>query len=226
MQPKHLLLSLIPAKWLLIFCLGLVCSRASASELEITVQGLFKDKALLVIGTRQRLLRTGEVSPEGVRLISADSEAAVIKYRGKQATYPLGNRIDAGFAPPARQSVTVYPDRQGMYLVNGHIDGWPVEFLVDTGATTIAMNASAARRLGIDYLVEGEPVMVTTASGVAVGYEVRLRRVSVGQIHLANIRAIVNDNDSYPRKILLGMSFLEHLGMRREGKALQLQKKY
>jgi len=57
----------------------------------------------------------------------------------------------------------IWPTSNGMYLVNGTINGFTVRFLVDTGATAIAMNRNDARRLGIDFRVRDKPSQVSTA---------------------------------------------------------------
>ena len=111
-----------------------------------------------------------------------------------------------------------------MYRVVGSINGFPVRFLVDTGASSIAMNSAQARRLGIDYRVEGKPGMASTASGVVRSYGVVLDRVKVGDIELRNVRAEIIDG-SHPQQVLLGMTFLSRVDMAREGQMLELTSK-
>ncbi|RKZ35766.1 MAG: TIGR02281 family clan AA aspartic protease, partial [Gammaproteobacteria bacterium] len=145
---------------------------------------------------------------------------------GKQDKYALGTRIGTTFAAPAKQPVVqIWPTSRGMYEVTGSINGYPVKFLVDTGATLIAMNAPQARRLGIDYRVVGEPGLSSTASGIAKTYAVKLDRVRVGDIQLKDVDAAVIDGN-FPTEVLLGNSFLNRLDMKREGKALLLRKKF
>lgn len=192
---------------------------------KVSVNGLFKDKAILVIDGRQRLLRAGETSPEGVKLVSASSREAVIEIDGVQSTRTLGTHIGSGFAPPQSPSVKIWPTAQNMYPVVGSINGYPVNFLVDTGATTIAMNSREARRLGIDFAVVGEAIVSQTASGLVKAWIVNLNRVRVGDIELNNVRAAVLEGD-FPTNVLLGMSFLGRLDMRREQGVLELRKKH
>ncbi|MEO5703027.1 MAG: retropepsin-like aspartic protease, partial [Gammaproteobacteria bacterium] len=96
--------------------------------------------------------------------------------------------------------------------------------MVDTGATFIAMNAPQAKRLGIQYRMDGQPVMTNTASGTAMGYQVTLQRVRVGEIELRDIDAIVLEGNS-PTEVLLGMSFLGRLEMQHSGQVMQLKRK-
>ena len=192
----------------------------------ITVIGLFKDRAVLSIDGKQRLLRSGQTSPEGVTLVTADSNGAILEIDGQRTRHSLGSRIGTAFAPPREQpAVRVWPTSQGMYAVVGSINGYPVNFLIDTGATLVAMSRREAKRLGIDYLVRGDPARVTTASGRVNAYHLVLDRVKVGEIMLNHVEATVLDSD-YPTEVLLGMSFLSRLDMRREGRLLELRKKY
>ena len=204
---------------LLLFAAGAV-----AAEPAITVLGLFKDKAVVTIDGQRRVLTRGQASPEGVTLVSADSEAAVLSYRGHRRTYHLGSEPGGRYREPQVPEVRIPRGGDGMYHTAGDINGRPVSFLVDTGATTIAMNAGQARALGLDY-EQGRPAMVTTASGQVPGYQLELNRVQVGPIGLREVAAVVVEGD-YPERILLGLSFLERVEIQRRGKILYLRKPY
>jgi aspartyl protease family protein len=112
-----------------------------------------------------------------------------------------------------------------MYLAAGSINGYTIDFLVDTGATTVAMNSTTAKRLGISYRLEGRPGIVETASGQEKVYRVMLDTVTVGSIRLRNIPAMVLEG-GMPRQVLLGMSFLRQLDIERKGTALMLKQKW
>jgi aspartyl protease family protein len=198
----------------------LVTATAVAAE-TVRVIALFKDRAMLVVDGHQRLLRAGQTSPEGVTLISASAEQAVLEIGGERRPYQLGAQISSSFEGPRTRSVHLYPSGNGMYLTTGSINGLPVELLVDTGATLVSMSGRDARRLGIDYLVIGEPARSTTASGISSVYLVDLERVQVGDITLRNVRGAVHDGD-FPPRVLLGQSFLNRLDMRRDGTTLML----
>ena len=210
---------------LTLFALVVASGCAQAVE-SVQVLGLFKDRAVVQIGDRQRVLRPGETSPEGVRLVSANAREAVLEVDGRRGTFPLGSRISTQFATADQRgpAVQVWPGQDGTYTVAGSINGFPVTFLVDTGATQVAMNAIQAKRLGIDYRVAGKPSMAATASGVVRAYEVVLDRVKVGEIELQRVEAGVIDGP-HPRDVLLGMSFLQRLDMSRTGKVLELRKR-
>jgi aspartyl protease family protein len=194
---------------------------------DIHVVALFKDRAMVEIDGKRHLLRNGQTSPEGVTLVSADSAGAVFEYRGEI----LERRLDGRARTPAKhgevagEEVRIYRDSQGMFKTVGSINGLPVNFLVDTGATSVAMNSTEARRLGIDFRVQGESTWVTTASNVAQAFSVTLERVKVGDIELRNVSAVVIDGP-HPNEVLLGMSFLQRLDLHNQGDHLTLRKKF
>ena len=190
---------------------------------DVVVMALFANKAVLQIDGKRKVLKVGERSANGVLLVSADSEHAVLEVNGKQDTYYLGAHISGGYKAPKTTEVNLWADSAGMFETTGSINGQLVEFLVDTGATTIAMNAAQAKRLGIDYLFQGQPVQVSTASAVETGYLVKLKTVKVGEIKLREVSAIIMDSP-YPEKVLLGMSFLGRIEMERRGMMMLLRK--
>lgn len=195
-----------------------------AAEPSILVQGLFRDKALLLIDDEPRFLTAGETSPEGVTLVEATSNHAVIEINDKRERYELGSQIGGEISPPPiLPSVTLWPE-QGMYQASGSINGYSVDLLVDTGASTVALNAETARRLGIDY-ENAPPVVVRTASGMETAYRVQLDRVQLGDIYQRNVSAVVIDGPE-PSRALLGMSFLRELDIDHRGDRLELRQKY
>ncbi len=191
----------------------------------ILVLGLFKDRAIIRIGEKQRLLRVGEQTPEGVKLIEADSEKAVLEFKGKKDTYYLGQHISSHFKKAEiKGEANIWPVN-GMYMVAGVINGHPVKFMVDTGATWISMNSRHAKRIGLDYRVSGKRSSVSTASGVAQVFVLNLDRVKVGDIELHHVEAAVLEGNS-PTEILLGMSFLDRVEIQRKGRMMTLKKKW
>jgi len=212
-------------KRLLACCVLMSAALPALAADKVVAIGLFNGKAMLEIDGKQRMLKVGERSPEGVRLLAADSGSALVEINGEQRRMELGTQIGASYKAAERSEVQIWPDQRNMYRVTGAINGMPVDFLVDTGATTIAMNAAAARRLGIDYRVQGERGMVTTASGVAPVYRVSLNSVTVGAITLHQVEAVVLEG-AQPDTVLLGMTFLGRLEMQRDGQVMVLKKKW
>lgn len=195
---------------------------ATANAVDITLQALFKDKAIFMIDGTRRVLSTGETSKEGVHLIATDTaaEEARVEIDGKREVVRLGI-VMSGFRPTKQASVTLWAGSGGHFYADGSINNLAVRFLVDTGATTIALSGDEAQRLGIDYRKKGHPGYANTAGGVVRAYSLKLDRVDVGPITLYNVDAGVVEG-SYPREPLLGMSFLGQLDMRREGEKMEL----
>lgn len=208
------------------FLLGLVfcCAAPLCFALEIQVRMLAKGSALLEIDGKQRMLRDGARSPEGVLLVSSNGKQAVIELEGKRRTMTLTRRISTHFATADKTIVRIASSRGGHYVAPGRINGMPVEFLVDTGATSIAMNFREAERLGIDYRA-GKPIQVSTANGVAQAFAVVLNSVSVGDIELNQVSAAISTTD-FPQVILLGNSYLGKVDMRVDNGVLLLQAKH
>ena len=120
-------------------------------------------------------------------MISADSRGAVLEVDGKQKQYNLTNIVSTSFAERKSQKETIFVNSGGMYMTFGNINGRSVRFLVDTGASAIAMNTEQAKQLGIRYDKIGTPSSVSTASGFAKAYRVPLKSVSVGGITESNV---------------------------------------
>jgi len=102
-------------------------------------------------------------------------------------------------------------DRSGHYLAEGQINGRSVTFLVDTGATDVALPESMARTLGLEF---GPRVKVMTAAGPANAWVTRLNEVTIGGLRRGNVRATITDGEF--NGILLGMSFLKHYSLQQQ----------
>ena len=192
---------------------------------QIEVQALFGGKAIVMIDGQRRMLSIGDTSPEGVKLVSADSKHAVLEVNGRTKSYRPGGAISLSYAKPEMLEEKIFADDRGMFNSIGTINGRTVRFLVDTGATTVAMNKSQARNLGIDYRMTGEHVVISTASDHVKGYRVRLKSVSLGKIKLRNVDAMVIDGN-HPGPILLGMSFLGKLKVENAGGVMKIRQRH
>jgi aspartyl protease family protein len=191
--------------------------------LDIDAKMLSQGSAVLQIDGKQRMLREGARSPEGVLLVSANGKQAVIEFEGKQKTITMSRQISTQFKQPSKAEVRIAAGQGGHFFTPGRINGMPVEFIVDTGATTIAMNYHEAERLGIDYRA-GTPIIMDTANGQAKAFLITLNRVSVGDIELQHVVANVNATDS-PSTILLGNSYLGQVNMTIDAGVLLLKTK-
>jgi len=192
---------------------------------DVRVVGLFSGRAVVQIDGRQTVLRVGEAGPQGVRLLTADSESALLEIDGEQVDARLDGRVTARKREATVEEFQVWRDTRGMYTTVGSINGLPVSFLVDTGATQVALNSAQARRLGIDYRVTGTEAAVTTASGVEHAWMVMLDSVKVGELEQRNVGAVVIEGPQ-PETALLGMSYLGRLEITNSGQLMTLRKKY
>lgn len=209
----------------MLFCSFLVVADNDQQRRHIVLQGVLGSKAVLSIDGKRALLSAGQ-SKQGVSLIKIMPNSVIVKIDGERKQLRMGgNAVSSSYKKRKSVTVTVSPDNRGMYTTVGSINGLPISFLVDTGATTIAMNSDQAKRLGIDFRINGKPTMVGTASGMTKAYQVTLDTVSVGSITLNNIPAVVI-NGKFPVQVLLGMSFLGQLDIQREGSVMRIKKKY
>ena len=184
----------------------LLLSPGRADNVDIEVLALFKDTALLRIAGKQTLLKTGDRSSEGILLISANSREAVVEVSGETMILNLSQRISSTYRKRTEASVSIFLNKNGQYRTTGSINGRPVSFLVDTGATVVAINSLMAREIGID-VSKGKVTLVVTASGKVESRMVSLDIVQVGDIEVRNVQAVIIPG-SYPEDVLLGMSFL------------------
>lgn len=215
---------------LLVLSGGLVALAAQAGEprvgaardgsRHVAVIGLIGERAILRIDGEQVILRPGEARGD-ISLVRVEKGEAVLRIGKREIRMGLGMDT-AGVAPrEAGGSVDIAMNGAGQFITNGMINGRVVEFLVDTGANTLSMTTDDARRLGIDYRVEGQKAASATAGGIVTAWVVNLRSVQVGPIVVKNVQATVREAPALS-PILLGMSFLGRVGLAQEGQRLRL----
>jgi aspartyl protease family protein len=199
----------------------LLASVAHAAD--ISLIGLFPGKAVFVVdGGSPKTYAIGTTIAGGIKLVGIGDGTATIDNNGKHETIAIGGYVNR--APSiGNAKVTLQADGQGHFIAHGQINGGTLRMLVDTGATAIALSADDAKRLGIDYR-SGRSGYVNTANGVAQVYQVKLDTVKVGDIELHQVDAMVHEG-GLPI-VLLGMSFLNRVEMRREGEQMTLTKRY
>jgi aspartyl protease family protein len=203
--------------------LGGLLLATGALAMDVNVVGLFPNKAVVQIdGGALQTLAVGQKTAEGVVLVTVDREGATFDVDGQRLTLGLGHaRMKASTAAAA---VMVTADEHGQFVTNGLINGIPVRFTVDTGASMISLPFNEARRLGLDYR-KGQPVLMNTANGNAVGYKIKLDTVRVGEVTVNSVDAVIMDGEGLS-VTLLGMSFLKRMDIRREGEIMTLTKRY
>jgi len=206
----------------------LLCAwHCAAGATEVNVVGLFTGKALVSInGGAPRTLSVGQKTPEGVVLVSAAGDSAVVEVDGKRRSLRLG---EAYTAQPAAgggggDSVVLAGDSRGHYNTVGMINGRSVQFMVDTGAGIVWMSTDLATRLGIPWL-NGERFTVNTAGGSKPAWRIKLESVRVGNLTLNDVEAGVGEGPGTGDMVLLGMSFLSRVSMFRDGSRLVLSSK-
>lgn len=118
------------------------------------------------------------------------------------------------------QEVRLIRNRQGHYLAPGLINGQPVRFLVDTGATRVAIPAVLAGQLGVP---RGPASASQTAGGIVTTYLTRLDSVQLGGLHQTNVAGTIVPSMSGDY-VLLGMSFLKHFSLQQSGDELLISK--
>jgi aspartyl protease family protein len=209
---------------IVLLSLSLLAGGLAMAATQVRVVGLFPGAAVLNVDGQRKLVKVGQVGPGGVEVVSADSRGAVLRVDGVERSYSLSREYSNGFAEPQKKQLSIAKGVGGHYWVAGSVNGQSTQFLVDTGATSIALNDAHARRLGIDYRVTGTPLQVSTASGTARGWRVTLDRVKVGELEVLGVDAVVLEGSS-PTEALLGMSFLGRVGWKVEQDVLVLESK-
>lgn len=188
----------------------------------VTLQGMMGNRALLIIdGGRPRSLAPGE-SAGYVRVLSTSANQAVVSVNGRQLTLRLGEApISVGGTPESigGDRIVLSADSRGHFFTQGSINNRPAQFMVDTGASDVALGQPEAERLGIDYK-SGTSVRINTANGEAQGWRIKLRTIRVGDITQNDVDAVVTPMPI--PVVLLGNSFLGRFNMRRDADQLML----
>lgn len=192
----------------------------------VALTGISGSKALVVIdGAAPRFLSPGQAH-QGVTLLSVNGDAATLQVGGERKTLRVGESpVSLGqiVGADGGRRVVMTADASGHFMPQGQINGRSVQFLVDTGASVIAIGAGEARRLNIPF-ENGQKVGLSTANGNAVGYQIRLGKVQVGDVVVYDVPAVVTPQ-SMPF-VLLGNSFLNRFQMQRSSDQLTLEKRF
>ena len=194
-----------------------------ARAADVGVVGLFPGKAVLVVdGGAPRTVAVG-ASVSGVRLVAVDQDSATVEIGGRRQRLAIGQHAHAGGDGGGAQTASLTADGNGHFITTGTVNGATVRFMVDTGATSVALGASDARRANVS-LANARPIMVQTANGVTQAWLVTLNSVRVGDVTLNQVEGTVHQHDL--PVALLGMSFLNRMEMKRDGQTMTLRKRY
>jgi len=205
--------------------LAAVLAAASAQAQSVALAGMLGSKALLVVnGTAPKTVAAGE-SHEGVKVISTNGDQAVVEQNGKRNTLRVGEapvHMGAGKSGGMGNRIVLVAGSGGHFMTAGQINGRAVQFMVDTGATSVAMAAQDAERAGVNFKA-GQPVMMSTANGNVQGYRIKLDSVRVGDVEVFGVDAVVTPQPM--PYMLLGNSFLTRFQMLRENDQMTLTKR-
>jgi aspartyl protease family protein len=200
------------------------CVPALAQSVALT--GTMGPRALVVIdGGAPAVLAAGETR-DGVTLVSADGDDAIVQIKGRRIKLHVGDvpvNLGAERRAAGGSRIVMNAVAGGHFVGAGQINGISVQFLVDTGASTVVLSASEAQRIGLEYL-NGQRGLMATANGVTTSYMVRLDSIRIGDVEVFGVDATVVPS-SLPM-VLLGNTFLARFQLKQENALLILDKRY
>ncbi len=215
------LAGLLSVTWLVI---GIGIGSAQAQS--VAMSGSMGSKVLLVVnGGTPKALAAGDTH-QGVKVVSVSADQAVVEVGGKREKVFLGAApVSIGGAGGGANGtqIVLSAGLGGHFIAQGSINGKSAQFMVDTGATSIAMGADEARRMGIKF-EDGRAFYGNTANGVVKGYSVSLPTVRIQDVEVHNVEAAVLPQPM--PNILLGNTFLTRFQMKRDNDTLTLTKRY
>jgi aspartyl protease family protein len=193
----------------------------------VALQGMLGTKALLIVdGSAPKTVAPGETH-QGVKVISTTGDQAVVEIGGKRHTLRVGDAPASvgsrGDAPTRGSRIVMTAGSGGHFVTQGAINGQAVHFLVDTGATSVAMGVSQAQRIGLDYKA-GRLGYSSTANGTVPTWQFKLSRVRIGDVEVHDVDATVLP--AAMPYVLLGNSFLTRFQMKRENDQMVLERRY
>ena len=204
---------------------AMLLAASAAHAQSVALAGMLGSKALLVVnGTTPKTVAAGETH-EGVKVISTNGDQAVVEQDGKKSTLRVGEapiHMGAGKSGGKGNRIVLVAGSGGHFMTAGQINGKAVQFMVDTGATSVAMGAQDAERAGVNFKA-GQPVMMSTANGTVQGYRIKLDSVRVGDVEVFGVDAVVTPQPM--PFMLLGNSFLTRFQMLRENDQMTLTKR-
>jgi len=206
-------------------CMAGLMFACTAQAQSVAMSGSMGSKALLVVdGSAPKAVSVGQVH-KGVKVLSVNADQATVEVAGKRLVVQMGGSpVSAGRAAAAGGSqIVLTAGSGGHFRTLGSINGKSVEFMVDTGATLVAMGEDDAKRLGIPYET-GRKSRASTANGVVDTYLVRLQKVRIQDVEVQDVEAAVSMGSMHG--VLLGNSFLTRFQMKRDNDQLTLTRRF
>ena len=203
---------------------ALACTAAAAQS--VALQGMLGNKALLIVnGSAPKTVAPGDTH-QGVKVVSTSGDQAVIEINGKRQTLRVGEApasVGGGGGGERGTKIVLTAGTGGHFMAQGTINGRPVQFMVDTGATMIGLGAAEAERLGLNYKA-GQQGYVSTANGTAPAWRMSLASVRIGDVEVHGVDAVITPQPM--PYILLGNSFLTRFQMKRENDQMVLERRF
>lgn len=226
-----------------VFLIFLSCSISAIAD-SVRVLAISGGRALVNVNSNAEVTMTRGSEIDGVRLLAIRGGVAEFSILGDLHNLTVGQTAivtSSAFLSPrdpeshgisirkdsdhrVAKEFSISSDRQGNFYTIGTINGVPMRFQIDTGATIIAMSRATGISVGLPF-EKGVRVIAGTASGQANSFVGSCREVTVGPIRLENVLCAVSeksDNGMLNQVTLLGNSFLRRLKMRQENGVLTL----
>jgi aspartyl protease family protein len=199
----------------------------SAWSQSVAINGTLGNKALLIVdGGFPKAVAVGEMH-KGIKVVAIQGEQITLEMGGKRQTLRVGDAPASVGSGAGEQlsgnRVVLAAGPGGHFVTAGQINGRAVQFMVDTGATTIAMGVADANRIGLNYQ-NGQPVQMSTANGVTQGWRITLNTVRVGDVMVSGVDAVVTPVGM--PYVLLGNTFLSRFQMNRNNDQMVLERRF
>ena len=211
----------------LLCTLALALAATWAGAQTVAINGTLGSKALLIVdGGFPKAVAVGE-SFKGVKVVSIAGDTVNLEIGGKRQIVRVGDAPSSVGGSAGKESsgskVVLAAGAGGHFVSEGQINGRVVQFMVDTGATMVAMSVAEAERIGIKYK-NGQVIQMGTANGVAQGWRVILESVRVGDVMVSGVDAVVSSGGM--PYVLLGNSFLNRFQMTRNNDQMVLERRF
>ena len=200
----------------------LLAVAGAATAQTVTLNGSMGTRqALLVIDGVPRVLEVGATAL-GVRLLSLSATQAEVDVGGQRRLLFAGaSQVRVGGVEVGSSSgeIVMTAGTGGHFTTDGRINGKAVTFVVDTGASTVAIGQADAERIGLNYK-SGRRGFANTANGTVPMHTIVLSSIRIGDVEIANVEAAVLP--AAMEHVLLGNSFLTRFQMKRDNDTMRL----
>ena len=189
----------------------------------VALAGMLGSKALIVVDAHPPKAVGAGDEFQGVKVLAIARDEATVEIQGARRVLRLGESpVSVGNRGGSGKRIVLMADSRGHFVNSGTINGRVMQYMVDTGASTVAIGRSDADRMGLNYK-NGQPVRMSTANGVAQGWRMKLDSVRIGDVEVFGVEAVIT---SQPMPyVLLGNSFLTEFQMTRVNDQMVLEKR-